>query len=87
MDNLVRELETKKNKQEMFLLVCSLLHIVVTVGEDIEKEIFFHGGEDGLQIAELHLWRRMLLWEAAIHVPCLGAGMEARGHLRLLQEL
>ena len=80
MDNLIIELETKKNKQEMFLLVRCLLHIVVTIGEDIEKEIFFHGGENGLQIAELHLRRRVRLWEAAVHVPCLGAGMEASGH-------
>ena len=80
MDNLIIELETKKNKQEMFLLVRCLLHIVVTIGEDIEKEIFFHGGEDRLQIAQLHLWRRVRLWEAAIHVPCLRAGMEASGH-------
>ena len=80
MDNLIIELETKKNKQEMFLLVRCLLHIVVTVGEDIEKEILLHGGEDGLQIAKLHLRRRVRLWEAAVHVPCLRAGMEARGH-------
>ena len=80
MDNLIIELETKKNKQGMFLLVSCLLHIVVTVGEDIEKEILLHGGEDGLQIAKLHLRRRVRLWEAAVHVPCLRAGMEARGN-------
>ena len=70
----------KKHKQEMFLLVSCLLHIVVTVGEDIEKEILLHGGEDRLQIAQFHLRRRMRLWEAAVHVPRLRAGMEACGH-------
>ena len=37
----------------ILLLVCCFLDIVVAVGQNIKKKIFFHSWEDTLQIPEL----------------------------------
>ena len=79
MDNLSEDSEVKE-KRAIFSLVCGLLHIIVAVGKDVEKKILLDSREDGLQVAEFHLRRGVRLWEAAVHVPCLRAGMEASGH-------
>ena len=69
----------KERKREIFSLVCGLLHIVVTVGKDIEKKILLDSGEDGLQVAEFHLRGGVRLWEAPVHVARLGAEIELGG--------
>ena len=71
--------KVKARKREIFLLVCSLLHIIVAVGKDVEKEILLDSGEDRLQIAEFHLRRGVRLREAAVHVARLGAEIELGG--------
>merc|ERR1740137_9283 len=53
------------NIAHLYKLVCSFLHIVLTISKNIQKKILLNSWEHTLQIPEFHFWRRVRLRETS----------------------